>query len=380
MPVSTGSASRRVGRTDGNRAVQNSIQRDDTDDEGASLDGQSSDPVAESNARGDIVGTNADTRREEQKRKKAKHRGDEVISNPQLRDEVLRHLRPNPWKLSDLRVVLDLRCYKGVLSNVDLKECFFMRQCGFVESDFVLADWESDSMSVEEMKERVRDAQRHIGGRLSFPPCKKSLDSLETKEAIAREYWELTCVPVGVYRTAVGGAHVLRAVKAGDIEDGCVGIYLEWACGAGLDVGVIRRLAGRRGVWSIDQAVQFAASGGHDDVIDLLASEYGARVDVACLIRAAEEGHVATIDHLVEKHGVDASATDEDGRTALHRAAACGHVDVIDHLVEKHGVDVHAMDIEGRTAFDVACMYEAEQGSECADVLNQHMSARASRP
>ena len=356
-----------------------------------------------------------------------------------------------------------------------------MRQCGFVESDFALADWESDSMSVEEMKERVRDAQRHIGGRLSFPPCKKSLDSLETKEAIAREYWELTCVPVGVYRTAVEGAHVLRAVKAGDIEDDCVGIYFEWACGAGLDVGVIRRLGtptGRLGVWNIKRAVQlFAASGGHDDVIDLLASEYGARVDVACLIRAAMRGHVATIDHLVEKHGVDASATDGQGWTALHRAAECGHVDVIDHLVEKHGldasatdgqgwtalhcaamrghvvtidhlvekyglnasatdgwgytalhwaakgghvatidrlvekygldasatdeegwtalhyaasrghvatidhlvekhgVDVHAMDIEGRTAFDVA-----EYGSECADVLDQHMSARASRP
>ena len=133
IPVEARNASASGRRTDETRAVQSSEQRDDTDDEGAPLHGQSSDSVAESNARGDGVRTNADTRRKKRKRKKAKHRGDEVISNPHLRDEVFRHLRPNPYKLSDLQAVLDLRCYKGVLSNVDLKECFFMRQCGFVE-------------------------------------------------------------------------------------------------------------------------------------------------------------------------------------------------------------------------------------------------------
>ena len=75
-----------------------------------------------------------------------------------------------------------------------------MRQCGFVESDFVLADWESDWVSVGEMQRRVRHAQpQERDGRRVFPPCKKSVDSLKTKEAIAREYWELTCVPVWVY-------------------------------------------------------------------------------------------------------------------------------------------------------------------------------------
>ena len=198
-------------------------------------------------------------------------------------------------------------------------------------------------MSVKEMKERVRDAQpERDSGRLVFPSCKTSLDSLETKEAIAREYWELTYVPVEVYRTAVGGAHVLRAVEVGSIEDDEDSPYLEWACGAGLDAGVIRRLAGRCGERNIDWAVQYAASGGHDDVIDLLASEYGAEVD--CLIGAARGGHVATIDRLVEKYGVNASATDEDGETALHSAAYGGHIDVIDHLVEKHGVDAFATD------------------------------------
>mgnify|MGYP001822476700 CR=1 FL=1 len=134
---------------------------------------------------------------------------------------------------------------------------------------------------------------------------------------------------------------MLRAVKAGDIKDSWVSKYLELACDAVLGAGVIRRLAGRCGKGSIHWAVRFGAEGGHDDVIDLLASEYGARVDVECLIRASKRGHVATIDHLVEKHGVDASATDGRGRTALDLA---------------------------------------EYRSECALVLRQHMSACASRP
>ena len=112
-----------------------------------------------------------------------------------------------------------------------------------------------------------------------------------------------------------GGAHVLRAVKAGKVKGAKVVTYLEWACGAGLDAGVIRGLAGRWRDWRdwrdwyIDQAVVFAALRSHDDVIDLLVREYGAGVDVECLIGAAGRGHVATIDRLVEKHGLDVSTT-----------------------------------------------------------------------
>ena len=42
---------------------------------------------------------------------------------------------------------------------------------------------------------------------------------LKTKEEIVRAFWELTYVPSEVYETAVGGAHVLRAVTAGDVGD-----------------------------------------------------------------------------------------------------------------------------------------------------------------
>ena len=36
-----------------------------------------------------------------------------------IRDGILKHF--NPWKLSDLQYVLELRCFKGLVSDEDLK-------------------------------------------------------------------------------------------------------------------------------------------------------------------------------------------------------------------------------------------------------------------
>ena len=66
--------------------------------------------------------------------------------------ESLRHF--NPWKLSDLQCVLEMRCFKGLLSDEDLKEVYFQRMWGFKERDFVLAGWRE--MSVEDMKNKDR--------------------------------------------------------------------------------------------------------------------------------------------------------------------------------------------------------------------------------
>ena len=64
------------------------------------------------------------------------------------------------------------------------------------------------------------------------------MDTLDTKEEIVRAFWELTYVPREVYETAVGGAHVLRLVKAGKVgeDPDVVGWYLGgrvvlvWTC------------------------------------------------------------------------------------------------------------------------------------------------------
>ncbi len=285
--------------------------------------------------------------------------GEQVLRNPLIRDLSLQDL--NPFKLSDLQSVLGLREFYKLLPDIDLKECYFEGAWGFPKEEFLLANWRE--MSVEEMKEKVRDAHPKLGGRRVYPPGKVEVDTLNTKEEIVRAFWELTYVPKMVYMTAVAGAQVLRLVKAGD-----VGKDLEWACRAGLDLPVIRGLAEKCRERDIDVAAERAAAGGHADVLDLLVSEFGAMIDDDCLIEAAMWGHDAMIDLLVERYGLDPNGVDEDGLTALHWAACCGCVRTVKHLVEKHNVDIHKRDVDGWTALDWA---EENGSTECAAYLRE---------
>ena len=113
--------------------------------------------------------------------------------------------------------------------------------------------------------------------------------------------------------TAVWGAQVLRLVKAGDVGEDprVVGEYLVCACGAG------PRARWAVWEWDINEAAQYAVSGGHTAVVDLLAGEFGAWIVVGCSIREAMWGHDAMIDRLVERYGVDPIAVDGAGWTAL---------------------------------------------------------------
>ncbi len=55
--------------------------------------------------------------------------GEQVLRNPLIRDLSLQDL--NPFKLSELRTVLGLREFHGLLPDVDLKECYFEGSWGF---------------------------------------------------------------------------------------------------------------------------------------------------------------------------------------------------------------------------------------------------------
>ena len=280
--------------------------------------------------------------------------GEQVLRNPLIRDLSIQGL--NPFKLSELQSVLGLREFYKLLPDFDLKECYFEGAWGFRKDEFELANWRE--MSVEDMKLRVTQAHPWIGDRRFYPPGKVDVYTLNTEEEIVRAFWALTYVPREVYMTAVAGAHVLRSVKAGDVGEDphVVRGYLEYACGAGLDLRVIRGLAEKCRKAGIDSAAEWAAEGGHADVLDLLASEFGARIGVDCLIEAASRGHVAMIDLLVDKYGVDpngvAGLMYGGGWTALHMAACHGRVRTVKHLVEKHNVDIHKRNQEGRTALD----------------------------
>ena len=72
-----------------------------------------------------------------EKRQRETSVGEDVIFCKLIRDGALRHL--NPWKLSDLQRVLEMRCFEGLLSDEDLKEVYFQRMWGFKERDFVLS-------------------------------------------------------------------------------------------------------------------------------------------------------------------------------------------------------------------------------------------------
>jgi hypothetical protein len=298
--------------------------------------------------------------------------GEQVLRNPLIRDLSIRGL--NPYKLSELQSVLGLREFYKLLPDVDLKECYFEGAWGFRKDEFVLANWRE--MSVEEMKRKVREAHPWLDGRKVYPPGKVDVDTLNTKEEIVRAFWELTYVPRRVYETAVAGAHVLRSVKAGDVGEDpeVVRGYLWFACRAGLDLPVIRGLAEKCREFDIDIAARRAAEGGHADVLDLLASEFGAEIGLNYLICAALWGHDAMIDHLVEEYGVDPDGVDGiAGWIALHEAATWGRVRTVKHLVEKHNVDIHKRRWDGKTPLDLA---ERHGRTECVAYLRALQSTR----
>ena len=60
--------------------------------------------------------------------------GEDVLLCELIRDGILKHF--NPWKLSDLQYVLELRCFKGLVSDEDLKEMYFKRAWGVREWEF----------------------------------------------------------------------------------------------------------------------------------------------------------------------------------------------------------------------------------------------------
>jgi hypothetical protein len=193
--------------------------------------------------------------REKRQRKSAAVRetslGEDVIFCKLIRDGILRHF--NPWKLSDLQCVLEMRCFKGLLSDEDLKEVYFQRMWGFKEWDFLLAGWRE--MSVGDMKEeRIPWA---LEDRLKRTPGMwEHLMALGTKEEIMREYGMLAYVPGEIANNAMCGVWALRQVRGVGVEN-LGGPELEerekclrHACRAGVDFSIIRSLyeslSGRR--------------------------------------------------------------------------------------------------------------------------------------
>jgi len=285
-----------------------------------------------------------------------------------IRDGILRHFDPN--KLTDLRYVLELRCFKGLLSDEDLRECYFEGAWGYRARDFLPGNWRE--MSVEEIQDVFLESLRRYPSLERVLGSESYVRSLRTRDDLLRKYGWLRFVPGEVCWTAAGGALVLRELRDRGIDEIVrrreADAYLEYACRAGLDWSVVCTLADRCGKRAIEDGVAVAAENGYIRLFDLLVEEYGIRVGDLYPVTAAMGGQVAMIDHLFVKYGLDPKEA-----MALHPAALGGRVDVIRHLVEVYGVDVNPLDNYGRTALDLA---EREGHVECASLLRSYGALR----
>ena len=306
--------------------------------------------------------------------------GENVIYCKLIRDRILAHL--NPWKLKDLQCVLELRCYEGLLSDVDLKEVYFQGLWGFREEDFVLRNWET--MSVAAIRECIMEAlpffraHTSVKGKYAFPATRADPFSMRTKEELMKGYGALAYVPVKLYMKALGSVAVMKKLKSEvwmkvlrrDWRQAYAD--LKWVCGMNVDHGIIRKLAdlckGVDFVFAADEAARCS----HLDVLELLVEEYGAVVDVGTLTRAAEGGHNDLIDDLVEDYGLNPDGLNAQGWTALQWATMCNKVHTVKHLVDTYDVDVHYV------KFGRNCLQDAERRGfvECADVLRRYMEER----
>ncbi len=184
--------------------------------------------------------------------------GERVLYCKLIRDKILRHF--DPRKLNDLQYVLELRCFKGLLSDQDLKEVYFERLWGFSEDDFVPA--KSRELSEADMHQVV--------------PSKVDISNV------------LARVPETVFWSAARGALVLREVKLrgvdGIVRGDSAWKYVIWACQAELDASLVCTLADRSERRHLELAVMGVAGAGGSPracnpvMLDLLVRVYCMRL------------------------------------------------------------------------------------------------------
>ena len=296
----------------------------------------------------------------------------------------------NPWKLSDLQCVLEMRCFEGLLSDEDLKEVYFQRMWGFHEWAFVLAGW----MSVEDMKDEILSA---LEDRMELiPGMEEKLMALGTEEEIMREYGMLAYVPREIADNAMCGVWALRRVRGVGVEN--LGrLELEerkecytYSCRAGVDFSIIRSLyeslsavhrrAGGEGLVN-------AARGGHLDIVEAFIGTLGVDVDavdrnqMTASMAAAMHGHTATVNALAGTHNANVEAVGQNGYTALIFAAHNGHTATVNALAGTHNANVEAVDAFGKTAL----MHAAQNGHTdtvhaLAGTYNANVEAAADDP
>ena len=102
----------------------------------------------------------------------------------------------------------------------------------------------------------------------------------------------------------------------------------------------------RRGRWEYAKALLQSGA-----AVNLRQRKGGAS---AAWILVGRTGNVEMLAALVKEFGADLTIVDDAGRTLLHEAASRGRKRVVEWLVNRPELDASAKDEEGRTALDEA--------------------------
>ena len=269
--------------------------------------------------------------------------GERVIFEKLQRESIIKNF--NPFRLNDLQILLEMRCFKGLLTDDDIKDVF-RRVWGFRDRDFMLQWWR---LSGNELDEKLD----------SVPPSIVDIitDNRKSMAQKRKELRFLQYIPMDVAGVAMCGVEALKAVN--EIRDSRIGgrrrkkrrdpkISFCLACVAGLEPAMIVGLAnvdGGRSKEEIDEGARFAAKYGHVDIVDLLVHRYNATIDESCLMEVVQGRQTDMFDHLVDRFSLHPNS-----RMAAHyvdEAARAGSAIMVAHLLDKFDFDDDDAHAEG---------------------------------
>ena len=94
----------------------------------------------------------------------------------------------------------------------------------------------------------------------------------------------------------------------------------------GVDINYLSRTQKKSAIWH-------ASNAGHKHITEYLEAKQQEN-KINDLLKAAYNGHIRTVDHLVSK-GLDINSVNKDGANALLLAAANGQKEMFEHLLTK---------------------------------------------
>ena len=270
--------------------------------------------------------------------------GERVIFEKLQRESIIKNF--NPFRLNDLQILLEMRCFKGLLTDDDIKDVF-RRVWGFGDWDFLLQWWR---LSGNELDEKLD----------SLPPPIVDIitDNRKSMAQKRKQLRFLQYIPMDVAGIAMCGVEALKGVnEIQDLRNKIGGrrrkhkdprILFSLACSAGLEPAMIVCLAnvdGGKSKEEIDEGAHLAAKYGHMDIVNLLVHRYNATIDESCLRRVVQGRQTDMFDHLVDRFSMHPNS-----RMAAHyvdEAARAGSAIMVAHLLDKFDFDDDDAHAEG---------------------------------